>query len=68
MYQNRNLCFEVEDFTKKGKSYENLHKFVDLLLDQEQVIKIHIPRWNELPDLDLYLDQVVNYVEINHLY
>ena len=40
MYQNRNLCFEVEDFTKKGKSYENLHKFVDLLLDQEQVIKI----------------------------
>ena len=31
--------------------------------NQEQVIKIHIPRWNELPDLDLYLDQVVNYVE-----
>ena len=40
MYQNRNLCFEVEDFMKKGKSYENLHKFIDLLLDQEQVIKI----------------------------
>ena len=31
--------------------------------NQEQVMKIHIPRWNELPDLDLYLDQVVNYVE-----
>lgn len=40
MYQNRNLCFEVKDFMEKGKSYENLHKFVDLLLDQEQVIKI----------------------------
>lgn len=40
MYQNRNLCFEVKDFIEKGKSYENLHKFVDLLLDQEQAIKI----------------------------
>lgn len=30
---------------------------------EEIVKKIHIPRWNELPDLDLYLDQVVNYVE-----
>ena len=30
---------------------------------QEIVSKIHIPRWNELPDLDLYLDQVVNYIE-----
>lgn len=22
-----------------------------------------MPRWNELPDIDLYLDQVVNYIE-----
>ena len=29
----------------------------------EQVIKHHIPRWNELPEIDLYLDQVVNYLE-----
>jgi len=26
-------------------------------------MKIHIPRWNELPEIDLYLDQVVNYLE-----
>ena len=24
---------------------------------------IHMPRWNELPNVDLYLDQVVNYLE-----
>lgn len=29
----------------------------------EAITKMHIPRWSELPDLDLYLDQVVNYVE-----
>lgn len=31
--------------------------------DQEMIMKIHIPRWNELPEIDLYLDQVVNYLE-----
>ena len=30
--------------------------------EQELVSKIHIPRWNELPEIDLYLDQVVNYI------
>ena len=24
--------------------------------------KVHIPRWNELPNVDLYLDQVVNFI------
>lgn len=32
-------------------------------IDQEAIMKIHIPRWNELPEIDLYLDQVVNYLE-----
>lgn len=32
-------------------------------IDQEVIMKIHIPRWNELPEIDLYLDQVVNYLE-----
>ena len=32
-------------------------------IDQEIIMKIHIPRWNELPEIDLYLDQVVNYIE-----
>lgn len=31
---------------------------------QEEVFyKFHMPRWSELPDIDLYLDQVVNYME-----
>ena len=30
---------------------------------EEAIMKIHIPRWNELPEIDLYLDQVVNYLE-----
>ena len=32
-------------------------------IDQDLIMKIHIPRWNELPEIDLYLDQVVNYLE-----
>ena len=32
-------------------------------IDFETIMRIHIPRWNELPEIDLYLDQVVNYVE-----
>lgn len=32
-------------------------------IDQELIMKIHIPRWNELPEIDLYLDQVVGYLE-----
>lgn len=30
---------------------------------EEKIMKIHIPRWNELPEIELYLDQVVSYVE-----
>ncbi len=30
---------------------------------EEMIMKVHIPRWNELPEIDLYLDQVVNYLE-----
>ena len=32
-------------------------------IDQELIMNIHIPRWSELPEIDLYLDQVVNYIE-----
>lgn len=31
--------------------------------EQDAFSKYHMPRWNELPDIDLYLDQVVNYLE-----
>lgn len=27
------------------------------------VNNFHIPRWNELPNIDLYMDQVLNYIE-----
>lgn len=48
-------------------------------MDNKNVISInnfHIPRWNELPSVDLYLDQVVNlinsylspYIFFNHDY
>ena len=29
----------------------------------KQIFKIHIPRWEELPELDLYLDQVVTFID-----
>ena len=32
-------------------------------INQELIMKIHIPRWNELPDIDLYLDQVVTFID-----
>lgn len=25
-------------------------------------MELHVPRWEELPDLDLYMDQVLNYI------
>ena len=28
----------------------------------EKITKHHLTRWNELPEIDLYLDQVVNYL------
>lgn len=29
----------------------------------ENIRSFHLPRWKELPDIDLYMDQVLNYVE-----
>lgn len=31
----------------------------------ESILKFHCPRWNELPDLDLYMDQLVSILEKN---
>ncbi len=33
---------------------------------ENNIFKIHIPRWEELPNVDLYMDQVVSLIE-NHL-
>ena len=30
--------------------------------DSISLDKVHIPRWNELPNVDLYLDQVVTFI------
>ena len=31
--------------------------------EDKEIAGFHIPRWNEIPKIDLYLDQVVNYLE-----
>ena len=33
------------------------------MLKKEDIEKFHIPRWDELPDIDLYLDQVVTFID-----
>lgn len=30
---------------------------------EKELISVHLPRWEELPNLDLYLDQVVTFIE-----
>ena len=32
---------------------------------KNDISNFHIPRWNELPSLDLYLDQLVTFMEKN---
>lgn len=32
-------------------------------MEKNEQLNFHIPRWNELPDLDLYLDQVVTFID-----
>ena len=34
----------------------------DFAIDEE-IEKFHIPRWEEIPQIDLYIDQVVSYLE-----
>ncbi len=29
----------------------------------EEIKKFHLPRWNEIPEIDLYIDQVVSLLE-----
>lgn len=35
----------------------------ELKVWSEQIYNIHIPRWEELPDMDLYRDQVITLIE-----
>lgn len=36
---------------------EEMNKF------SEDILNFHIPRWEELPDIELYMDQVVTFIE-----
>ena len=31
----------------------------------KEIKNFHLPRWNELPTIDLYIDQVVSLLELN---
>ena len=36
----------------------------DTLLDWcQELVNTHLPRWNELPDIELYMDQVITIIE-----
>ena len=39
--------------------HEEMKKFC------EDIITFHIPRWEELPDMELYMDQVITFIESN---
>ncbi len=32
---------------------------------EERLLAFHCPRWDELPDIELYVDQVVSYIEMH---
>ena len=46
----------------------NLRK--DLILWSDTLQDFHLPRWEELPNFDLYLDQVITLIEgyLQHLF
>lgn len=42
---------------------DNIEKELIKLI--EDISKYHIPRWGELPDIELYMDQVITFIEKN---
>lgn len=32
-------------------------------VENKKIANFHIPRWNEFPEIDIYLDQLVTYIE-----
>ena len=55
--------FIVKSFINNLNIYNTRNETIMQDEKIEKVIKHHLPRWNELPEIDLYLDQVVNYLE-----
>ena len=37
----------------------------DIMKFNKDIVEFHIPRWEELPDIELYMDQVINFIENN---
>lgn len=37
----------------------------DIIKFGKDILEFHIPRWEELPDIELYMDQVINFIENN---
>ena len=35
----------------------------NIIYENKNIANFHIPRWKELPNIDLYLDQVVCYLD-----
>ena len=55
-------------YEKEGTHMSNLRK--DLILWSDTLQDFHLPRWEELPNFDLYLDQVITLIEgyLKHLF
>ena len=55
-------------YEKEGTHMSNLRK--DLILWSDTLQDFHLPRWEELPNFDLYLDQVITLIEgyLQHLF
>ena len=39
----------------------------ELIIFSKELLEFHIPRWDELPDIELYMDQVITFIENNIL-
>lgn len=39
----------------------------ELIKFSKELLEFHIPRWDELPDIELYMDQVITFIENNIL-
>lgn len=61
MSKKTELAEEKNIKTKKEKIVAFSHK-IDFI---KKVNSIHLPRWEELPDIDLYLDQLVTLLDKN---
>lgn len=53
----KKTCDKIDEGGEKMSQVKELESWVD------EISQVHLPRWHELPELDLYMDQVVTLVE-----